>query len=107
VAISSSSFSSYLWYNIYVSHTSECESLGVWGLCNNKQLIPITDSQFRFDDLTPPQLPPPPPPPPPAAPVSLDNNPCNNLPSSIRDSFVQQARDACARVIDQSECYFI
>jgi hypothetical protein len=68
--------------------------LGVKGLCNN-ETIQLTYPQFVFDDLNPPsasQIPP------------SNRDPCADLPSDIRDSFIQEARNACARVIDQSMC---
>jgi hypothetical protein len=80
-------------YNIYVTHTQGCESFGIKGICNN-ELIQISYEQFVFDDLTTP---------PPAQPVPPPNNdPCDNLPTSIRNAFLQEATAACSRVIDQS-----
>jgi hypothetical protein len=80
-------------HNIYITQTQGCETLGTKGLCK-KQVIEITYQQFVFDDLTPP--------PPPIIPPP-NNNPCDNLPTDIRGTFIQEAQAACARVIDQSK----
>jgi hypothetical protein len=82
-----------LYYNIYVTQTQGCESLGVKGLCNI-ELIQISEQQFVFDDISTP--PPPPTVPPP------DNYPCDNLPINVRAAFLQEATAACSRVVDQS-----
>jgi hypothetical protein len=82
-------------YDVYVTQTLGCEPLGIKGLCG-LDLIKISFQQFVFDDRSTPSPPPPQPVPPP------NYDPCDNLPTGIRNSFLQEATAACSRVIDQS-----
>lgn len=81
-------------YNLYIELTQGCDStgMGVKGICN-RELIRIAEQQFFFFDDSPPppeDVPPP------------NKDPCLDLPSDVRDAFMQEARTACSRVVDQS-----